>query len=50
VELLVEQIIVEVPDPLTVVGLKTHAVPLGTPLGLSVTGLLKPPEGVTVIV
>jgi hypothetical protein len=51
VELLVEQIIVDVPDPpLIVAGLKTHVVPLGTPLTLRATAALKPPEGATLTV
>jgi hypothetical protein len=50
VEDVVDTVIVELPDPLTEVGLKVAVAPVGNPLALNVTAPVNPPEGVTVAV
>jgi len=50
VEDVVDTVIVELPDPLTEVGLKVAVAPVGNPLALNVTVPVNPPEGVTVAV
>ena len=47
---LVVMVRVEVPEPVTVAGLKLPLAPEGRPLTLSATVPVKPPEGVTVTV
>ena len=50
VELLVETVSVDVPEPLTDAGLKLGEAPAGNPVALNATLPLKPFCGVTVIV
>ncbi len=50
VVLLVVTVSVELPDPVTVAGEKVPTAPEGRPVTLSVTELLKPPTGATVVV
>ena len=47
VELLVETVIVDEPDPLTEVGLKLALAPVGRPLALRPTDPVNPPEAET---
>jgi hypothetical protein len=50
VVLLVVTVMVEVPEPVTVVGLKLALAPAGNPPALKVTVPEKPPDGVIVTV
>jgi hypothetical protein len=50
VELEVETLSVELPEPLTELGLKLAVAPVGKPLTLNATGPVNPPTAVTVAV
>jgi hypothetical protein len=47
---LVVTVMVDDPEPVTVVGLKLAVAPVGSPLALKLTVPLKPPDGVIVAV